>query len=544
MGSIFGSGHNHAGDGVKWVDSILDFPPKIGGKITLEFNTEYVFKKSIITDCEFVIPAGSTNSFRAEAFNIQSFTYTGSNICFTGAGVGLFQFFDIAALNTGSGTLFDLTGAGAGLSQVGFFNSRTSGWASMGTLEDARPFFNSSAFVDSGTLTLINANDIRFVESIFINTSDSGNPFIRVQGKNNIKGKISDCTVTTLAGESFLDIRPDIGNGSAIRIVDNSFNGAGPVFTTGTTGSITAFANAAISSTTITSVSDSSGVARFNFTGPTVFVNQEVVLSGYTTNTAYNTTGIISATDGTTFFEISSIAFGTNESGGAFTSASVTVTDAAHGLSETQGLCVKNSLDYDGGATIYNVQTNTFQINRAFVATETGTWDTGSLVITEPRLFGLINTSDLPAQKVNSRVIGSWTAQDNVAVTTIITQGELGYVPFNLGNLVTEGIDIQRFKVIDINTGRMKYIGREPFDGLLTAVTSCASQGAAEEFRFRATINDVNGTVSANEIRNDVTETTLLVPLSLVNGDEIQVEVGNFGGTSNVVCRFITVNIQ
>jgi len=78
-------------------------------------------------------------------------------------------------------------------------------------------------------------------------------------------------------------------------------NGVAPVFTE-----------------SITSVTDSSGVARFNFTAPpTLTVGSKIVIKGYTTNTAYNGEFIID-TVGAGFFEVNSIAFGTGEAGGEF----------------------------------------------------------------------------------------------------------------------------------------------------------------------------------------------------------------------------------
>ncbi len=84
--------------------------------------------------------------------------------------------------------------------------------------------------------------------------------------------------------------------------------------------------------TTISSVSLGTAIpsggnfARFNFTqGPTLKVGQQVVISGYITNTLYNDTGLVIAT-GPGFIEITSqttflaIPFGTNEGGGSFSS--------------------------------------------------------------------------------------------------------------------------------------------------------------------------------------------------------------------------------
>lgn len=76
----------------------------------------------------------------------------------------------------------------------------------------------------------------------------------------------------------------------------------------------------AIPATTITSVVSSGGLARFNFAdiGNTITAGTEVVISGYTTNTAYNGTHIVSFSDSSTFFVID-VPFGTNEGGGSFT---------------------------------------------------------------------------------------------------------------------------------------------------------------------------------------------------------------------------------
>jgi len=80
-----------------------------------------------------------------------------------------------------------------------------------------------------------------------------------------------------------------------------SINGAIPVFT-------------AIGATAISSVTDSSGIARFNHAGTDPFVTQLITISGFTTNTAYNITGEVTVT-GAGFFEVSSITFGTDETG-------------------------------------------------------------------------------------------------------------------------------------------------------------------------------------------------------------------------------------
>ena len=78
--------------------------------------------------------------------------------------------------------------------------------------------------------------------------------------------------------------------------------------------------DATITGQTITSVTDSSGVARFNWTpGATLLIGQEVQISGYVTNTDYNGTFIVTSV-GVGYFEVDSIVFGSDEATGTFDS--------------------------------------------------------------------------------------------------------------------------------------------------------------------------------------------------------------------------------
>ena len=133
-------------------------------------------------------------------------------------------------------------------------------------------------------------------------------------------------------------------------IIGNLFDTSG-----GTTGAFTAVADASVSATVINSVTDSGGVARFNFTvGPTLFVNQEIVISTFTTNPLYNGTFVITAV-GAGFFKVISIVFGSNEVG-SFLSNSITLTDTGTVLSDGDTLVVDTdfSTEYDNGGTVYN----------------------------------------------------------------------------------------------------------------------------------------------------------------------------------------------
>jgi len=64
----------------------------------------------------------------------------------------------------------------------------------------------------------------------------------------------------------------------------------------------------------ISSVTDNGVIARFNFTGPTLEVDDFVIVEDFVVNTAYNGEFYVTATDGTTYFE-TGVSFGSNETG-------------------------------------------------------------------------------------------------------------------------------------------------------------------------------------------------------------------------------------
>lgn len=75
-----------------------------------------------------------------------------------------------------------------------------------------------------------------------------------------------------------------------------------------------------IPSTSISNVTNSFGLAQFNFTaiGQTISPGTEVVITGFTTNTSYNGTFLVTISDGSTSFE-TGVSFGSSESSGSFT---------------------------------------------------------------------------------------------------------------------------------------------------------------------------------------------------------------------------------
>jgi hypothetical protein len=250
----------------------------------------------------------------------------------------------------------------------------------------------------------------------------------------------------------------------------------------GSDGTFTAVADASVASTNIDSVTDSGGLARFNFTpGPTLYVGQQVTNTGFV-NSNYNQTIQITAV-GSGYYESDSIDFGGNETIGSFTSDSVTLTDTGTTLTEGDSVNIDTDLatDYDGGSTVYNVLTNTFQINRAATANnpQTGSWSTKGLNEMNNKILA-VNNSNFD----DSEYIASAFVNDNSATIAgaDITNGT--FRNYDFGTL-TETSNAQRFKLITANTGINEYTGNEPFNGTLAYDHTAVSTGGAVEFLFK-----------------------------------------------------------
>jgi hypothetical protein len=344
-----------------------------------------------------------------------------------------------------------------------------------------------------------------------------------------------------------LRITPDLKNNSSALVFNSPINDILFDVSGGSTGTFTAVADAPVASTTINSVTDSSGIARFNFTvGPTLFVNQEVVIVGYTTNTAYNTTGNITAT-GAGFFEIEVIPFGTNEAGGSFTSDSVTLTDTATTLVDGDTLVIRTDLstDYDNGATVYNQLTNTFQINRTFTVTQTGTWDTAGIDETDPRVLAFNNSNFKDSQFIASAFVTGNTDATTIAVSNTFVDIIFGTV----GSAIVSGETIERWKVVDEINCILEYVGREPTqEGISNDITAISSGGTLV-FPFKWEIDRGAGFVDLDDnipmpltIGADASSISGRFRFAATLGDQIKPQVTRESGSSTITVQRFVVN--
>ncbi len=270
------------------------------GVITTTVDTQLVFNMAggVTTSNRFDATAGT---LKIDSIGGPiTITYIGGGTFYTASGAAAIDANEVNVIGAGTATLFDIDSPG----QSEFDNCNFTAFASLGEIRanSSCALRNVLMIAWASGLTL----DVSVAAlSVFasVNVGTSSGPFLTIKNADPNGNDQSINVGAVGAPTTFMKIDPAIGDNVRVFLDNNAVTGT-YFDVTGATGTFTAVADAAISSTSITSVTDSSGIARFNFTGPTVFVNQEVVLSGFVTNTAYNGTGIIIATDGTTFLNI------------------------------------------------------------------------------------------------------------------------------------------------------------------------------------------------------------------------------------------------
>lgn len=330
------------------------------------------------------------------------------------------------------------------------------------------------------------------------------------------------------AGESCLFIDPDLVGSADMRSLTNANDFQ--FYEVGTQGAITAFSDAGIGATAISSVTDSAGAARFNHAGSNVFVGQDVIISAFVTNTAYNGTHRVAVT-GAGFFEVEAVVFGSDETG-SFLANSSTVTSTAHGLPELQTVLIEDGFLYYGGSTIYNVTANTFEISRLFLGTKTGNWNTGSLDEDDAR----INATDI-GNEADSKSRATIAFHDNTNETNI-TNGAYG--DMNLSGITEPDDDFSRFFISNFTTGEMTYVGRKPFRGSITMQFASANSMVPNGdykisfSRNGAALDFVNANFMAMSLKNEGDMISLSLALTLQPGDNFKPQIAGDGTSTNL----------
>jgi hypothetical protein len=536
------------GPTVKEIWTLSDFAPS-GGIITLQAG-HYQIKDTIdIGVNRFVFDSGSPFVTMWFDDGFQNYiNHTGDDMTlFSGSGGLRFLHGKGCAfvINGDNVQLLDIVGSfGSLYSYVGWFGTGGSIGSVKGKIVEetatAGLIMRESIFDGWETgLTVENALETSIRDTTCEASPSATGAFLTVKGT----GRLVLCKgahMTLPAAASFLNIDPTVSIG--VSIADYYIYGGGDFFTpSAASGTFTAVADASIGATNITSVTDSSGIARFNFaSGPTVYVGQEVVVSGFTTNTDYNGTWTITDTDGTGYFEMDTLDFGSNETG-SFLSNSVTITET--GTSATENLPIlldtTGSTDYDVGSQAYNVLTNSFQVNATWTATATGSWTNGSQ--TEQSKYVNVRTC---GTQPDSKALCAVYADGNTDTTSATADT---WVDLDLGT-ASQSTATSLFKLIAATTGECEYIGSAPFRGVLSAsISAFKSGGTVVEHHFRAYKS--SGTpafetiIKEHDLSDTLSNVAMETPVSLEPGDRFRLQIKAIGTSTTVTIQNLVLSV-
>ncbi len=414
---------------------------------------------------------------------VTSQTYSGTDPWVYGEGtircVGNGMTWKITSDNS---TMFDITAGGWGMDYSTIMTTGDN--CSLGTITapsvtnpllGARFISTRSLFQGFKTgLTLVNPGNIHIDISFFYDSTDAVGPMLSVIGMG--KAGVIESTEVTMASATsdFLYVSPITE--APVTCMNVTLADGQSFFTSGDTGAITLFADASVPAEAVTSVTDNAGTARFNFAAPpTLYVGQKVVMSTFTNYD--NVTATITAT-GAGYYETGVDYNGADT--GSFLSDSVTVTSAGHGLSELDDVLITATMEYNHGSTIYNVQTNTFQVNSEWHTAETsGTWDDGSLDHTGKYVHSFNNGA-----QQDSHAAPSFNVEDNAETTTTTTSW--GSITFGtVGSAIVTGASNENFTLLDELTGLTRYEGLDPLTIKMNPSISMIKSGGAVEHQFR-----------------------------------------------------------
>lgn len=422
---------------------------------------------------------------------------------------------------TGTGTFLSGEGVRASIDNIVLFSSDTSKFIETKGLtlnlnETAIAAFNQLGKMEGTGFSSFGTN------TSFISQFDSGLEL------ENMNASVNSLILTsaTLNGDAIIVNNPAPfpliltfdGVGTQLRSLNNVYN-INPsasrnvsvqIKSTNTAGEEGLFNNSEGLSGTFTSVSDGSvsigidsvqdngdGRTRFNLsTSPdSVFVGEIVNISGYTTNTSYNGAFIVQDVPSAGTFVVDT-SFGTNEAGGNVSADVVTITDMSTILNngDTLTLSTNDFLTYDGGATVFNKQLNTFQVNRTFNGTASGTWSTNNL---DQSAINVLSSGNIGFMDSTVK------AETSSLANTLITNIPASQAKVIINSSGWEDETIERLKID--SSGGMLYTGLEPVslkvDGNIylepvNSTKSLSCQFVRQDFsRVSCTFNGINNSV-------------------------------------------------
>lgn len=501
-----------------YVTDPSDMPAAVSGVITPVENTNYVFYnddpasgvKSIIFTDRIQIPDTGAISFSG---GIQQ-----ANIVYTGTGTfitsdptytGNFGFFNVG-LAAPNGTLFDFDGQitlPAGIPPGVVFNTvGISATDTLGTFKVLNVGMshvglaaNDNGFIFDGTEEILMDN-CRFLN--WTNTADA--VFITV--KNTLRfPKINDCVFSTNANETVFDIQPTIDPVEFITtppttlITSNSFSGAGNVYKTNSSLTITGTINVTHSGSISAVAGAASGQSIFTDAAHGLARGEIVEQTGFATETQYNGPFEVMEIIDANTYRLQVLFTATDT--GSWDSPRIQFSVVNTTLAINDGVEVTGTTDYNGGYRILGRSGTAIFMNGLFVSSQSGAVNEDSLDETDPIMRIEANpgiTDSTTSAEVS--VSGNTLETDIPAVDALVL---IASTPLFAGK------ELQR--IIADNNGTSRYVGLEEIvvkmDGNITLEPATATKdletsffrmdGSRQAVTFTNATNLINETATA-----------------------------------------------
>ena len=362
----------------KVIQSAGDFPAPIGGKIQLE-NFRYIIDTNLVITDTLVFPStGGCELSSTLLGGVSTLVYGGVGNMFEGT----LSPTSVIVLNklecsAPTGTMFSVSGTG-GLGALGLRNTNIFNVAALGTLTSLSFSFNSGLVALIGTgWNFVNTSLVSIIDVTMTSWGNiPGTVMISFSGTIDVI-QINSCRLDPGSNEFALDFPV----GLTINVSAEVNNGAitqNP-FAAGSRDQTDRYIN----------FDKNSGVPDSQVIG-TMFMN------GNTTYTIIPVGG--TGADGA----ITAFA----DAGGG----QITVSSAGHGLSNGDTICIHNTINYNGSYVISNVAAGTFEITAIFVATETGTWEFGWILIAGITEATIIERCSLASNQLTFDILEKVTA--------------------------------------------------------------------------------------------------------------------------------------
>lgn len=531
-----------------------DLPTPVGGVITLAANTTYTMyndspatspQKTVDISHRIQIPDAGGVRITSVGLATAILNYSGSDsFLTTSANFTGFLHIDELFLSCPTGTLFDIDGVlpiGSEffprifMSGMGVFNT-----LNLGTIKTISVNFNVGAFFSCQQgLTLDGIDEALIGDWRFANWQNAAGA-VMLTAKNILRfPKIQNCTFETAANETAFDIRPNIGNETFI-ISGSSYRGDGTLYKGGTNAAISAVADATLSSSIVSVEGTAFGESIFVSDVPHGLANGELVTLSAFSETQYNTSLPVLEVIDSVRFRVH-VAFSATDTG-SWISNRIRVS-AVNSFSSGDGVKIVNTGFYDNRYTVLQATGTTFDVNAGFVSTQTGSYFTDSLTELDP-IMRIVANAGIPDSRVVCAVSANNTAMDDTTINTINVFEGVNLQAASAGQAnPVEGIE--RFELVSIASGEVRYIGLEEFRGTMTVNLSvqAASGSPSYEFRILKNASDHVGDIvqEAEAQSTAVSPITVTTPVTAVNGDVFRVQVANTSGTQNIQVRHFTL---